>query len=143
MIALESALARIVATSSGSLHGARKESAARAGVDGRPRRLDLARREARAVARSHDPRTDPFAALWPGGLRGCARLSDPNWNRDFPAAGAHRSAVRLGAYLHDEDSVHARAPDGGTGRGGARESSRGVLHSAGCGLPLREDGRLP
>src|SRR5512134_885984 len=82
-------------------------------VHGRPRRLDLVRRQARTLARRHHPRADSLAPLRPRRVRGRARLQDGERHGDLPTAGAHRSPLQLGAHLHDEDPVHAGAADRG------------------------------
>ena len=64
----------------------------RSHVDGRPRRLDLVRRQAGAVARRHDPRAHPHAALRHGRVRGRTRVQDGAGHGDLPPARAHRRA---------------------------------------------------
>ena len=68
-------------------------------VDGRPRRLDLVRRQDGAVARRDHPRPHPHAALRHGRVRGRARVQDGRRTGDLPAARPHRPPVPLGAHL--------------------------------------------
>ena len=89
-----------------------------AAVDGRPRRLDLVRREARGVALGDHARAHALAALRPRGVRGRTRVQDRDRHRHLPAEGAHRSPVQLRAHLHDEDPVQPRRADGGAAAGG-------------------------
>src|SRR6185437_11554219 len=89
-------------------------------VDGRPRRLHLVRRQARALARSHHPRPHPLAPLRPRGIRGRARLQDRvARHRHLPLEGTHGPAVQFREDLHDGGSVRQ-----GRAHGGAEEVVR-------------------
>src|SRR5260221_11719559 len=64
-------------------------------VDGRPRRLHLARRQARAVARGDHPRAHPLPALRTGRVRRRTRLQDGDRHSNIRPEGTHHAEVQL------------------------------------------------
>src|ERR1700686_3008002 len=110
-------------------------------VDGRPRRLYLVRRQARALARCNDARADAFAALRSRGVRGCARVQDRGRNGDLSPGGTYAAYVQFGPNLPDADSVREGAVDGRATRSRARQQTRVMLSAADRVLRVGKDGR--
>src|SRR5258706_12871908 len=89
-------------------------------VDGRPRRLHLARRQARALARGDHPRPHPLPALRPRRVRRRTRLQDGGRHRDLPPEGTHHPDDELRQDLHDGAPLFARPANAGPEESRAR-----------------------
>ena len=94
------------------------------------------------MARRHHPRTEPFPALRPFGVRGRTRLQDRQGHGDLPPGRAHPALDQLGQDLPDESAVLEGAPDGGAARGSQGQQARELLPATDRLLRLREDGHL-